>query len=77
MWDNHRVSCNCGHNHANVLFKNNVLNLSVLTNIFCPNCSRNVNFDAESMLENNDWLLESDLVIPRGGCTVPISTPQI
>jgi hypothetical protein len=66
MCDNHRVPCNCGQNQANVLFKNNVLNLSVLSNIFCPNCSRMVNFDAESMLEDNEWILEFDLVIARG-----------
>jgi hypothetical protein len=66
MCSNHRVSCSCGEKQANLLFKNHILNLGVLTNIFCPECSRNVNFDAESMLEDNDWILEFDLVLARG-----------
>ena len=62
MCNNHRVLCNCGQNQANLFFKNHILNLSVLSNIFCPECSRNVNFDAESMIE---------------ACIAPISKPQI
>lgn len=65
MCNNHRVSCNCGQNQANLLFKNHILNPSVLSNIFCPECSRNVNFHPGSMLEDNGWILEFDLVIAR------------
>jgi len=66
MCSNHRVSCSCGRKQANLFFKNHILNLSVISNIFCPECSRNVNFDAKSMLKDNDWILEFDLVLARG-----------
>jgi hypothetical protein len=61
--NNHRIACKCGQKQANLLFKNNIFDLSVLNNLFCPDCSRNVNFDGESMLEDNDWILEFDLAI--------------
>ena len=63
MCNNHRVSCNCGQKQANLLFKNHILNPSVVTKIFCPECSRKVNFDMESMLEDNGWILEFDLIM--------------
>ena len=63
MCNNHRIACKCGQKQANLLFKNNIFDLSVLNNLFCPDCSRNVNFDGESMLEDNDWILEFDLAI--------------
>lgn len=63
MCNNHRLSCNCGQNQANLFFKNNILNPSVLSNIFCPKCSRDVNFVGTYMLEDNKWILEFDLVI--------------
>lgn len=66
MCNNHRVSCSCGQSQANILFKNHILNPSVFRNIFCPQCSRNVNFNPESMLADNNWILEFDLVIARG-----------
>ena len=66
MCNNHRVSCNCGQNQANLLFTNHILHLSVIRNIFCPECSRNVSFDGETMLKDNNWILDFDLVAAHG-----------
>jgi len=55
----------CGQKQANLFFKNHILNPTVLRNIFCPQCSGNVHFDAESMIEDNGWILEFDLDIAR------------
>lgn len=66
MCSNHRLSCSCGQNQANLLFKNYILNPNVVRNIFCPECSTSVNFDLESMLVDNDWVLEFDLPLARG-----------
>ncbi|MGD8529407.1 MAG: hypothetical protein PVG97_00410 [Syntrophobacterales bacterium] len=78
MCNNHRLSCSCGQSQANLLFKNHILNPGVLSNIFCPKCSRNVDFDAQSMLADNNWILEFDLVIARG-CLhrANINTPNL
>ena len=67
MCSNHRLPCSCGRNYANLMFKNHILHPNVVSNIYCPECSKNVNLDLECMLADNDWILEFDLRL-AGGC---------
>lgn len=82
MCNNHRVECSCGQSQANLLFKNHILNPSVLSNIFCPKCSINIDFDAKSMLADNDWILEFDLFLAHGclhraNINIPDLSPEL
>lgn len=63
---NHRLSCSCGLDYANLVFKNHVLHPMVISNLYCPKCSQNVDVDDERMLVDNDWILEFDLALARG-----------
>ena len=65
MCSNHRLSCSCGDSYANLLFKNHVLQPVVISNLYCPKCSKNLDVDGERMLVDNDWVLEFDLVLAR------------
>ena len=66
MCSNHRLFCSCGRNQANIFFKNHILDPMVVSELYCPNCPRNVEVDLECMLVDNDWILEFDLVLARG-----------
>lgn len=66
MCSNHRLACSCGQNQANLLFKNHILHPVVIINLYCPECSKNLDLDGECMLVDNDWVLEFDLVVARG-----------
>ena len=66
MCSNHRLSCSCGENQANILFKNHILNPMVICKLYCPECSESVDVDLECMLVDNQWVLELDLPLARG-----------
>lgn len=66
MCSNHRLSCSCGENQANILFKNHILNPMVICKLYCPECSKSVDVDLECMLVDNHWMLEFDLPLARG-----------
>ena len=38
----------------------------VVSNLYCPSCSKNVDVDVECMLVDKDWILQFDLVLARG-----------
>ena len=65
MCSNHRLSCSCGENQANILFKNHILNPMVICELYCPECSKRVKIDVECMLVDNHWVLEFDLPLAR------------
>ena len=66
MCTNYRLSCSCGRNYANLFFKNNILDPDVVSNLYCPECSKNVDFDREFMLADNEWILEFNLASAKG-----------
>ena len=65
MCSNHRLSCSCGENQANILFRNHILNPMVICELYCPECSKTVKIDLECMLVDNHWVLEFDLALAR------------
>jgi hypothetical protein len=63
---NHRLLCSCGENHANILFKNHILQPMVINKLYCPECSANVQVDFDCMLVDNGWILEFNLALASG-----------
>ena len=61
MCSNHRLDCSCGQNQANIMFKNHILPPMVVSNLYCPKCSKSVAFDVECMIVDNDWIMEFNL----------------
>ena len=53
--------CKCGQGEASLHFINNVLPENVVRGIHCPNCSSAVEFDKETMLEDNGWIIEFEV----------------
>ncbi len=61
MCTNLVVSCNCGKEKANIMNKNNILPPHVIRNLYCPECSGDVKFDSETMINDNGWILEYNM----------------
>lgn len=66
MCSNHRLTCSCGRNQANLMFKNHILPPAVVANLHCPKCSEEVAINEERMIVDNHWILEFDLRLASG-----------
>ncbi len=53
--------CACGQGEAGLHFINNILPENVVREIHCPNCSSAVEFDEETMLKDNGWIIEFEI----------------
>lgn len=53
--------CECGIAFAEMNFRDNVMPPDVVSRLFCPQCSGDVAFDAETMLPDNGWIIQYDM----------------
>lgn len=56
-----RKSCECGKQNVQFHMRDNVMGEEVLSRLFCPDCSANVEFDDTTMINDNGWILEYDM----------------
>jgi hypothetical protein len=57
----HSRSCECGRNMAYLSYRDNVLAPEILFNLYCPECSPRVEWDAKSMVADCGWVLAYDM----------------
>lgn len=57
--------CFCGRGFAYLHFRDNLLFPEVLVNLYCPECSPEADFDAESMVADCDWIMEYDMEVAQ------------
>lgn len=55
-----RRFCSCGRNSAHLSYRDNVLPVEILANLYCPEC-RPDDIGGEVMLEDCGWVLEYDV----------------
>lgn len=53
--------CSCGRRAAYLNFRDNLLLPQILVNLYCPECSPRVAFDAATMVADCGWVMEFDL----------------
>jgi hypothetical protein len=58
---NQRRYCQCGHNWAVLIFRDNLLPPEVLLHLYCPECRGQARWDGATMLEDCGWVLEYDV----------------
>lgn len=61
----HETNCTCGNGMAGFNFKNEIMSGDVINRIYCPECSRDIKFDPETMVVDNGWVIEYDMEIAR------------
>lgn len=56
-----KQSCECGKREATFHLRDNIMVQEVIERIYCPDCSKSVAFNPETMLRDTDWLIEYDM----------------
>lgn len=74
--------CFCGRRFAYLHFRDNLLAPEVLVNLYCPECSPQKDFDAESMVADCGWVMEYDMesaqaFFHKRGLTRPLTPENI
>ncbi len=57
--------CQCGKGRAHFNLRENLLPPDVILKLYCPECSKDVEFDKETMLNDNGWIIVYDMDIAR------------
>lgn len=57
--------CECNTNTIQFHMRDNVLPEAVVTKVFCPSCPGNHAYDEETMVSDNGWYIEYDMVLAR------------
>ncbi len=58
--------CFCTKSHASIHNDGSLLPEEVIVGIYCAECSTSVQFDPESMVKDNGWIIEYDMEIANG-----------
>ena len=58
-----RKTCECGARTVQFHLRDNILQSDVIQRVFCPKCPGDVGFDAHSMLNDNGWVVEYDMIL--------------
>lgn len=58
-----RKTCECGAKTVQFHLRDNLLNAEVIERVFCPNCPGDAGFDGRSMLNDNGWVVEYDIIL--------------
>ena len=61
-----RKRCECGTHNVQFHLRDNIMLPEVIVRLWCPSCSREeANFDRTTMLDDNGWTIEYDMVLAR------------
>jgi len=55
--------CRCGKESGRFHHQNSILPFETVANLYCPSCSKTVEFDAKTMLKDNGWVIEYDMSV--------------
>ncbi len=61
----HTYLCKCGEKEVSITYKNELMPHETFSAIYCPKCSGDVQFDHETMVADNNWIIEYDMEVAR------------
>lgn len=61
----YEINCSCGNGMAGFNFKDEIMTGEVINRLYCPQCSKDIKFNTETMIADNDWIIEYDMDIAR------------
>lgn len=63
MCMDHSFKCNCASEEVSITLKNEILPPETLLAVYCPKCSKGVEFNPATMVKDNGWILEYEMDI--------------
>jgi hypothetical protein len=61
MCQSYKVPCTCHKNTAEIFFGKCILNETAIEEVYCPQCSQNLDIDREDRVWDNGWVLEMNM----------------
>lgn len=58
-------ACKCGRNEASFNLRDNVMMPEVVSGLYCPQCSSAIEVDDVTMIHDNGWVIEYDMILAR------------
>ena len=65
MCQSYKLACTCNQNTAEIFFGKMVLNETAIEEVYCPQCSRNIDIECDSRVWDNDWVMEMNMDVVR------------
>lgn len=60
-----RKSCTCGKHCVQFHLRDNVMSNEVIAGLYCPDCSAEAELNDETMLKDNNWVIEYDMELAQ------------
>jgi hypothetical protein len=60
-----RKKCECSSHTVQFHLRDNVLLPAVIVRVYCPSCPGDSPFDHKSMLSDNEWIIEYDMILAK------------
>jgi hypothetical protein len=70
-----RKTCECGKNSAQFHMRDNILSKEVLVSLRCPECAAGTPLDAETMIKDNNWVIEYDMELAQFLAATKLQVP--
>ncbi|NNL76109.1 MAG: hypothetical protein HKO68_07215 [Desulfobacterales bacterium] len=78
MCQSYKVPCTCDQNTAEIFFGKCVLNETAIEEVYCPQCSRNVDTECDSRVWDNGWVLELNMdAVRQSAGSMGISSQEV
>ena len=61
MCQSYKVPCVCQKNTAEIFFGKCILNATAIEEVYCPQCSRDIDSDRDDRVWDNGWVLEMNM----------------
>ncbi|GBE57815.1 hypothetical protein BMS3Abin01_00741 [bacterium BMS3Abin01] len=65
MCEEHAIGCHCGRSSASLMFRDEIFPEEIVGAVYCPVCSGEREFDGDTMIADNGWLIEYDMEAAR------------
>jgi hypothetical protein len=65
MCIDHKMICKCGTHTASFNFRDEIMPVEIVNRLYCPQCATDIAFNAETMLRDNNWIIEYDMDVAR------------
>ena len=76
MCQSYRKPCSCGQNTGEIFFGKMVLDEQSVEQLYCPECSQDVETDGDNRVWDNGWVLELDMDVVRTHASTMGVSPQ-
>jgi len=76
MCQSYRKECVCSKNTAEIFFGKMVLDEQSVEQVYCPECSQNVEKNSDNKVWDNGWVLVLDMDVVRTHAPVMDISPQ-